>query len=225
MNYGGMNDILQPSSTTSAVRFPHGGSPYKGNCPVCDGSFAKHRFSSIESDDYTTNKAKEFQRALDGVIVSGNLQGLQPARARPGMVGAARAYIDGAEFNCVTISGGDVGILKHVNGGGFGTLIDTAPDPHPININDKPVTLVPVDWGRSRDFPVGECAAQKLLMAVFKQAKSAKRGLQAITKINMAEIFWRPPANHTGSWPTGDLAESCDTCKQILPAMLCSIPA
>ena len=39
----------------------------------------------------------------------------------------------------------------------------------------------------------------------------------------MAEILWSDPSEsgHDWDWSTGQLVCSCDTCKQVVPMMLC----
>jgi hypothetical protein len=74
---------------------------------------------------------------------------------------------------------------------------------------------------RGRDYPLGSCAAQKLLDQIFADARAAR---QPITSIQLSEMFWRDFAaeNHNREWSTGQIVPSCDTCKQVLPQMLCT---
>lgn len=228
MNYGGTNDILDPNSTVSRARFPNGGerSPYNGKCPVCNESCDKHiPFPFISSDEYTETLAKKLQDLLGDVIKDGHTRGFDPSRTSC-MVGAARATINNGVSTYVTISGGNMDILNKIKDRlGKNVQIVKTPSATPLRIiANKEISLVPKSWNRNRDYPVGSCAAQKLLMAVFTQAKRSG-GLDKISKLNMAEILWCDPSGngHNRDWSTGQIVESCDTCKQILPAMLCHV--
>jgi hypothetical protein len=88
----------------------------------------------------------------------------------------------------------------------------------------KPKPSAPIDWkslggqkikhgARSPDFEgpeVGSCAAQKLI----SEAKRLGLEIQSMTE------FWVGPTNKEGR-RDGHHYESCPTCKQLLPAMLC----
>ena len=58
----------------------------------------------------------------------------------------------------------------------------------------------------------GNCAAPKLVHAAIQQG---------VTPIGMTE-FWVGPAN--SNFNDGDHTASCDTCKRVLPSMLCPAP-
>jgi hypothetical protein len=62
----------------------------------------------------------------------------------------------------------------------------------------------------------------KLLNKIFQDARDAK---QEVKSIDMSEMFWRDFAaqQYTRAWSTGQIVPSCDTCKQILPQILCNI--
>jgi hypothetical protein len=202
MNYGNANDLIK-------------------NCPLCARSIDKHQLSLIRSDDNTEKLAKKLQQALDGVVKGGALKGL-PAPRGTCMVGAATAKIGSTVHTFATISGADTGILNLLNGntlGGGVTLVKDASALPLTTIAGRPLTMAPIAQGRNRDYPVGSCAAQKLLMAIFrKQSAKAKA-----SEIRMAEILWSDPGagTHNRDWSTGSVVCSCDTCKRVVPAMLC----
>jgi hypothetical protein len=58
----------------------------------------------------------------------------------------------------------------------------------------------------------GNCAAPRMIQAAVQAG---------LTPVAMTE-FWVGPAN--SNYSAGAHAESCDTCKRILPAMLCPEP-
>jgi hypothetical protein len=68
---------------------------------------------------------------------------------------------------------------------------------------------------------LGSCAAQKLFQAIFEYAwKNKKR----VTNIDMSEIFWQlSKSNKSQEYKAGELCESCDTCKKVLPQILCDL--
>jgi len=204
MNYGNSNDIIQ-------------------TCSRCGESLDRHGFSLIRSDDRTEKLARKLQGALDTVVKHGKLLGTDDARTTC-MVGAAVAKIGSAEHVFVTISGADIGILNHISGSVLGsgvTLIKERLALPLTTIKGAPLVLVqPAPWGRNRDYLLGACAAQKLLMAIFKKQKETGG---KITSINLAEILWSEPSlgGHNRDWSTGDMVCSCDTCKRVVPIMLC----
>jgi Domain of unknown function (DUF4150) len=91
----------------------------------------------------------------------------------------------------------------------------------------KPKRSKPINWtslggqkikhgGRAPDFkgpPVESCAAQKLI----SEAKQLWLVIESMTE------FWVGPTNQEGRRDAHHY-ESCDTCKQYLPAMLCPQP-
>jgi len=203
MRYGGTNDLMQ-------------------TCTRCGESLDRHGIE-ITSDDRTEKLAKTFQGALDRAVSSGLVKGIAAARASC-MVGAAIAKIGSAEYKFVAISGAAVDILNHTGANALGrdvTLIRDG-DAFPLTtITGQPLTLAqPVKGTRNRDYPLGACAAQKLLMAIFRKQKQAKG---KITSINMSEILWSDPSpvGHNRDWSTGEVVCSCDTCKRVVPIMLC----
>lgn len=204
MNYGNSNDIVQ-------------------TCARCGESLDRHGFSLIRSDEKTEKLARKLQAALDGVVRLGKLRGTDPTRVSC-MVGAASARIGSADFLFATISGGDIDILKHINGNTLGSGVTLVMEHSALpltTITDQPLVLTqPAPWGRNRDYSLGACAAQKLLMAIFKARKNGKG---KITAINMSEILWSDPslAGHNPDWSTGSVVCSCDTCKRVVPQMLC----
>jgi hypothetical protein len=201
MNYGNANDLIQ-------------------HCPRCAKSIDKHGIALIRSDETTEKLAKKMQENLDAVAHRSADKGFEPMRTST-MVGAATATIGTAVYKYVTISGGATEMLAQMANMGKDVEVITATTAAPLTtIRGEPLVMAPTAHGRNRDYPVGSCAAQKMIMAIFKKAKEKKA---AITAINMAEILWSDPhtAGHNRDWSTGSVVCSCDTCKRVVPAMLC----
>jgi hypothetical protein len=75
---------------------------------------------------------------------------------------------------------------------------------------------------RGLDYKLGSCAAPKLLVQIYNNAITAKT---TINKIEMAELLWFDTTSggrRNPDWSTGQIVMSCDTCKQVLPQILCS---
>jgi hypothetical protein len=204
MNYGGNNDVIT-------------------QCPSCQKSCDTHKpFPFISSDDFTADLAGKLQTALDDSVIRGLLKGFDKSRTSC-MVGAARATINSGVYTYVTISGGNLEPLQHIASLGKDVQVVTDVSALPLqSIAGVRLNPNPAPNNRNRDYPVGSCAAQKLLMAIFRDA-DAHGGRSKITKINLAEILWSDPSNsgHNRDWSTGQLVCSCDTCKRVVPMMLC----
>jgi hypothetical protein len=206
MNYGNSNDIVK-------------------TCARCGESLDRHSISLIRSDDKTGRVARKLQAELDRVVKQGKLRGTDPTRVAC-MVGAASARIGTADYMFAAISGADIDILRHLNGNALGAGVTLVREHSALplsTITNKPLVLTqPVPWGRNRDYPVGACAAQKLLMAIFKAQRNDKGKISAI---NLSEILWSNPAlgSHNRDWSTGSVVCSCDTCKRVVPQMLCDL--
>ncbi|MCA9707363.1 MAG: hypothetical protein KDK70_16030, partial [Myxococcales bacterium] len=91
-------------------------------------------------------------------------------------------------------------IPNHQNPGGQGT----SRGGQRYNVKKAP--------GSSR---AGNCAAPKML-------EQARR--QGLTPLAMTEAWHGPPPPSGAPYSHGEHAESCDTCKKLLPAMLCDQP-
>ena len=204
INYGNTSDVMD-------------------RCPSCGGSSDSHGIPLIRPDKETIALAKKLQGILDGVVKGGLQKGWDPARDTC-MVGAATAMIGSRKYTFAAISGADVGILNHIQGNQLGknvTLIKAESALPLMTVEGKPLVMTqPAAWGRNRDYKLGACAAQKLVMAIFKARKEAGG---KIAKINMAEILWSAPSlgGHNRDWSTGSVVCSCDTCKRVVPRMLC----
>jgi hypothetical protein len=73
------------------------------------------------------------------------------------------------------------------------------------------------------EYRPGGCAAQKLLIEISKHPKIGE-----LKKITMSEVLWRGQGPRAASatsrqWKKGETAQSCRTCKQIVPQMLCDL--
>lgn len=201
MNYGNANDL---------IRF----------CPRCAKSIDTHGIPLIRSDEKTEKLADKMQQALSVVAKRSADKGFDPMRTST-MVGAATAKIGDATFTFVTISGASTAMLAQMASFGKEVTVLTDQSALPLTtILGDPLVMAPTAHGRNRDYPVGSCAAQKLLMAIFRKAREKKA---AISAINMAEILWSDPheSGHNRDWSTGSVVCSCDTCKRVVPAMLC----
>lgn len=206
----------------------YGGSNNRtANCPRCARSIGKHAIKFIESNDETEKLAKKAQDFLSHVVVAAAQKGFKQLRVNregkiiPGMVGAATARIGSTMYKWVTISGADTEILGQMANLGGDVTVIKEPTAAPLRtILGKPLVIAPPTYGIGRDFPVGACAAQKLVMAIFNKASETKAAIDAL---NMAEILWSNPLDsvHNRDWSTGSVVCSCDTCKHVLPAMLC----
>jgi hypothetical protein len=203
MIYGNANDVIT-------------------ECPRCDESIDKHRFSIIRSAD-AERLVKDLQGKLDGVAKQTAIHGFDPAR-NTCMAGAAVATINDGVYKYVAISGGDTAILNHIGSLGKDVTVVKGGTALPLStIKGKSIARVqPAPRERDRDYPIGACAAQKLLMAVFKQADKSG-GRDKITRVSLAEVLWNDPTNsgHNRDWSTGSIVCSCDTCKRVVPMMLC----
>lgn len=203
MNYGNTNDVIT-------------------NCPRCGESTDRHGFALISSDKVTENLAMKLQGMLDGMAKNSALKGQGPLRDTC-MVGAATARIGSQDFTFATISGADIAILNLLPPGQLGKDVILVKDgtAAPLEtITGKPLLPSPRKVNRGRDYLLGACAAQKLLMAIFRKQKESKG---KISRISIAEILWSDPTNagHNRDWSTGSVVCSCDTCKQVVPQMLC----
>jgi hypothetical protein len=197
MKYGGNNDVIGKS------------------CPRCGQSCDRHGIQFIESNSETEKLAREMQRLLDETSKTAEKKGYELPRGTC-MVGSAIALINSAVYKFVTISGANVEILNHIGSLGSNVKIIALASALPLTTIQgetlNPALINP-------EFPVGSCAAQKLLKEVFQRAGKGKG--HTITKLNMSEILWTATREHNRRWSTGSVVCSCDTCKQVLPMMLC----
>lgn len=206
MNYGNANDVTE-------------------FCGRCGERIDKHKpFNIIRSDERTEKLAKSMQKALDGVAIHAIKKGYDSGTDIT-MVGAATATIKNEYIEFVTVSGPGVELLSYIQGLNLGNkvkVIDVYNATPLRTLMGKPLNPTITKQGRNRDYPIGSCAAQKLLAAIFQEAQK-KGGGKFIEAINMAEILWNNPSisGHNPDWSTGQIVGSCDTCKQVAPQMLC----
>jgi len=217
MQYGQTNNLLQ-------------------RCTLCGQSLDKHRIK-IVSDERTDRLARQVQAALDKVAVHARSKGFAQAKGDATMVGAAIATIKNREYRFATVSGRDVEVLRHMDKHSVGADVELVKEVsydrnEPARsyigklatIAGLPyvVTVAISDMG-GNVFPPGACCAPKLLMAIFR--KHAAIGGE-ISQIRMSEMFWKNTANGTqgkSNWSSGEAVHSCDTCKRVVPVMLCDI--
>ncbi|HZB29552.1 MAG TPA: hypothetical protein VE465_05245 [Streptosporangiaceae bacterium] len=222
--YGGSNDVIQQT------------------CPRCGKSPDTHKpFPRINTGEDSERLLEQFRNSLDDLseatIKSNNLREayLKLATGAGGtvystsMMGAAVATIGSKVMGYVALSGPgpavfskwikrnkmpkDTVIIEVTNTLVSGKLLD---------ISLKQFTpIAPVAQGRGRDYPLGSCAAQKLLHRILADAVAAN---QKVTAIEFCEMFWQDfgAEGHNRDWSTGQIVQSCDTCKQVIPQMLCS---
>ncbi len=217
MNYGNANDVIR-------------------NCPKCTSSIDKHRISLIQSSEKTDALARKMLDLLSKINIQAVLKGFNLNRTST-MVGAAVVTFNNSAKprQYVTVSGEGVLLLKHIPSMGKdvvviddkSALIEGKNNIHKIrNIENRlfdfdeenPGKVVPM----GTEYPVGSCAAQKLLAAIFRIENTA-----TIKTIEMSEIMWRALGIHPKAtrrqWSTGETVPSCKTCKQVVPQMLCNL--
>ncbi|MEY9211825.1 hypothetical protein NI17_008560 [Thermobifida halotolerans] len=224
--YGGTNDVLS-------------------TCPRCERSPDTHEVRWIPSDGGSQRLLESFVRTLDDLsretMESHNLReaylALATSRTQAGeekvysrsMMGTAVATIGTRVRKYATLSGPGPGIfLRWINHSRLPkdlTVVDTnnALDARGkiIDIRGRYFAPVHTPQRRDKDYPAGSCAAQKLLDQIFTEASAAG---EKVGRIDLSEMFWRDfgTGERGTKWSTIDVVPSCDTCKQILPQMLCS---
>lgn len=223
MNYGGTNDIIDNKN-----RY----------CPRCGKSTDTHKpFPFVSSGTATAKLLAQLQQALDDSAMTAAVKAYQTLKTTT-MIGSAVATIGSSVRQYVTFSGTGVDLFAHLDRKYFGkdVILITAQN---ALVNNKfpnnpaackldsslPTTFTPVQpvaQNRNRDYPVGSCAAPKLLAQIYNDAFAAKAQIQTV---ELAEILWFDTTSgggHNRDWSTGQIVMSCDTCKQVLPQMLCS---
>jgi hypothetical protein len=204
------------------------------SCPRCGCSLDKHRIQ-ICSDERTFKLARTLQKHLDEVAIAAFSHGYDQLKGVT-MVGAAIAVIGTAEYKFATVSGRDPAVLNAVRGQALGNDVMFVKDVIPYDDETRQITLPlisggifktgkPADGRAGRNFTPGACAAPKLLQAIFKQ-RAALSGKPPIKSIFMSEVYWKNTAMPDGGgsssiWTTNEPTISCDTCKRLLPIMMC----
>lgn len=208
MNYGNSNDVIQ-------------------ECPKCTNNIDKHKLSLIRSSDKTDTLARKLQDNLTKINLQSALKGLS-VDSTATMVGAAIVNYQSSSQTYITVSGPGVVLLSHININEFGKKVIIIKDYNAlVNKNKirncrKGITFVP-DTSKGTEYPVGSCAAQKLLSHIFEDAKT----FNSIKSIEMSEIMWRAPKSkvreESRKWTVHTVVPSCKTCKQVVPQMLCDL--
>lgn len=219
-----------------------------GRCPRCKQSVDKHRplggntpFVGIDATREAEKLVNSLGEALDKSEIKQIIDHMHNPLREATMLGAALATIGGMVHKYVTISGAvRMDILNHIDNGklakgvikvtspnAFGNCLDKLPScPEAVFRNSavgkhfKPEPLS-MEASAYPSYAVGACAAQKLLSRIFQDAMGDNR---KITSLEMAEMMWINPGSKDArsAWSTREVVESCNTCKFILPQMLCT---
>ncbi|MGA7926592.1 MAG: hypothetical protein WCA20_11375 [Candidatus Sulfotelmatobacter sp.] len=203
-----------------------------GKCPRCSESIDKHAIPFIESTPESLILCNHLLNALENVSKRGLELG--KAKSTVTMAGSLITTVGSDKRKYVTASGPGVGTLQKikkvlgkdvilVTDGNVSTATNTKITDI-FGVEFTPVALAGNNTIRKPcgdSYPLGDCAAQKLLVTVFRYAKSIK---QKVRKLEMTEIYWKDVQQtaHNRKWSTQVAAQSCDTCKRVLPQMLCS---
>lgn len=202
-----------------------------GNCPRCSKSVDKHKIPFIESTEASLKLVQKLLAELETVSKRGAKLGFEPSAST--MAGSLITTIGTEKKQYVTVSGGGVETLKKIKkalGAGVTVINDLNACPNPP-ANTKctdifGVTFLPdltpaVQNSCGVQYPLGSCAAQKLLATAFRYAKEKEKKVEGI---EMTEVLWIDvqATGHNRMWSTGQAVQSCDTCKKVLPQMLCT---
>ena len=193
-------------------------------CLQCNENIDKHTISVIQSDAETVKLALKVQENLDKVYQTALTNGYKLTENT--MVGAAIATIDGSRVvKVVALSGFDASTVLSLMPSNLGKDVVIVGGNVALGefmtVTAEPVrpNLAPIANGFN--YLLGSCAAQKVLMEIIRQAKPQQRGGRLrISNLRMAEIFWKTTGTK-GNWSSGDVVPSCDTCKRLVPMLLC----
>jgi hypothetical protein len=189
-------------------------------CSSCNQKIDKHKIPLIQSDDATEKLAQKVQQNLNAVYAQALTMGYEIGA--PTMVGAAIATVGSKVVKVVALSGANAGavlgrmpsnlgqdvVIVGDNVTAFRTVTGAAIQPN----------VAPIPGGFN--YPLGACAAQKVLMEIIRQANPQGGSSLKISNLRLAEIFWK--TNGTKSnWSSGEVVPSCDTCKRVVPMLLC----
>ena len=231
MNYGGSNDVIN------------------SRCLRCGKPPDTHKpFPFVSSGDLTASLLNNLSNALKDNVEGLYLRGYQSA-VTTSMMGAAVALIGTEKRQYLSLSGPGTDLLNHINRRFIGNDVVLVDAPNGLDNlimgaggviaggefpnnpyarkRDSSVSKVfrvarPPLQNRNRDYPLGTCAAIKLLTRIYKDAVALG---QDINSIELAELLWfdnTAGGQHNRDWSTGQIVMSCDTCKQVLPQILCS---
>jgi hypothetical protein len=189
-------------------------------CLKCCEVIDKHKIPLIQSDDATEKLARKVQQNLDGIYAEALTMGYEVGA--PTMVGAAIATVGSKVVKVVALSGANAGTVLGRMPSNLGQDVVIVSD----NVTTfKTVTgasiqpnVAPIPGGFN--YPLGACAAQKVLMELIRQANPQGGGSLKISNLHMAEIFWKTNGRKS-DWSSGDVVPSCDTCKRVVPMILC----
>ncbi len=196
-------------------------------CTHCGNNIDNHVIPFIQADDATTNLAVKLQQQLDAVLTKAIENGYKlPLTAV--MAGAAIATVGSKVIKVAALSGWNApGILALIQGKPLGADVvilgnnvlltdfkDLLLEPLTSQINGLNAGLAAIP---EPTYPIGSCAAQKMIQYIVSQSDPATA---RITKINMAEIFWKTGGK--SNWSTGQVVPSCNTCNRVLPMLLCN---
>lgn len=215
--YGGATHDYYPDST----------------CPRCGASIDRHRIHSIFPSERTIHLVRTLQDLLDQVDRTSRQKGYQLPQVKDQplkttMVGAAHAIFSnhpGQPRDYVTFSGPGYLFFTLINRGRLGKKVVIVDTYSAMQGNTKlygidGVMFVPA-WD-AEGYPIGSCAAQKLMTAIFMDVPTEG----TVMEIQMSEIMWRSSQRErvpqtSRQWSSGHEVSSCITCKQVLPQMLC----
>ncbi|RKR83714.1 hypothetical protein BDD43_3928 [Mucilaginibacter gracilis] len=196
-------------------------------CTHCGNNIDKHAIPFIQSDEATNALAVKLQQQLDTVLAKAIAKGYSLPQTAV-MAGAAIATVGSKVIKVAALSGANAStILGFIQGKSLGTdvvlLGNNVPlsdyktlllEPLTTQINTLNTGLAAIP---APTYPIGACAGQKMIQYIVNQS-NPKTG--RITKINMAEIFWKTGGKSV--WSTGQLVPSCNTCNRVLPMLLCN---
>lgn len=205
-------------------------------CCHCDEPISAHAINIIRSNDETLHLARALQDKLDAVCETALTKGYTLPQEMI-MTGAIVATVGSTVIKAAALSGGNAQTILNIMQGNLGKDVELLGD----NVDIASIKSIlgvklsglanKVEQSRGRTFvpplpgiipdpnyPVGSCAAQKLLHYVVQYALAHK---QKISTINMTEIFWKTNGVKS-KWSTGSEVPSCNTCQYILPMMLCN---
>jgi len=199
---------------------------YNENCFHCNEPINSHAISLIQSSSESDALAISLQSKLDGVYKTALLKGYVLPQGQI-MTGAIIATVGSAIVKAAALSGANADTIFGVMKGGLGKGVNLVGDNVSLasyrsildcNLTNLVRKIDKVGTVPPPSYPVGSCAAQKLVNYLVQYSLSKK---MKITNISMSEIFWK--TNSTKSnWSTGETVPSCNTCQYVLPMMLCN---
>jgi hypothetical protein len=189
-------------------------------CLKCCDAIDKHKIPLIQSDDATEKLARKVQQNLDAIYAEALTMGYEVGA--PTMVGAAIATVGSTVVKVVALSGANASIVLGRMPSNLGQDVvivgDNVTTFKTVAGESIQPSVAPIPGGFN--YPLGACAAQKVLMEMIRKANPQGGSSLKISNLRMAEIFWK--TNGTKSnWSSGEVVPSCDTCKRVVPMLLC----